>query len=520
MKRILIIFLLGSGVFFHSCRKALETSPSDFVSPETSFNTEADLTRALNGVYNRLVPLYGRYFVTIHAVTDEFFFKSILSSNIKVMDITAANADVESLWAIIYQGIDRANLVIANAGRPAMDEARRTIMKGEAYFLRGYYYYLLVYNFGSVPVRLTPTQSPDEDPVASSSIRDVYEQVVSDMKMAESMVAPITDFSYNERISKTAVQAILARVYLSMAGAPLNDLDKYEDASAYATSVISSGLHSLNPDYKQIFINHAQDKYDLRECIWETGIYGNQTGTVQLAGKLGIENGIQSRDNDIGYGIGDMHITPRIYNFYDQNDLRRDWNIATYMYNTNASGVTTTVNFGPTQIYDRNIGKWRREYELSLPKAMSWNATNCPMIRYSDVLLMKAEAENFISGPTAEIYELVNQVRRRGYGKPVNIPDPVADLPAGLDKIAFQKAIEEERAREFAFEGLRKIDLLRWNKYVSSMQSLADEITSTAPSTWQTAATAARNISDRNRFFPIPAAELRTNPLARQNPGW
>jgi uncharacterized protein (DUF1919 family) len=91
------------------------------------------------------------------------------------------------------------------------------------------------------------------------------------MQQAEKLVNDIDDFSYNERISKTGVQAILARVFLKMAGAPLKDVARYKDALDYANKVILSNKHSLNPNYKQIFINHTQDINEKKECIWEDG---------------------------------------------------------------------------------------------------------------------------------------------------------------------------------------------------------------------------------------------------------
>jgi hypothetical protein len=85
------------------------------------------------------------------------------------------------------------------------------------------------------------------------------------------------------------------------------------------------------------------------------------------------------------------------------------------------------------------------------------------IIRYSDVLLMFAEAENEISGPTAAAYNAINMVRRRGYGKPIGTPDAAVDIPAGLSKSAFFAAVVRERALELAGEGIRKYDLIRWN---------------------------------------------------------
>lgn len=518
-----IYFLLLIIISFTSCEKFLDTKPQDFVSPETYFNTEQDLQRALNGAYNRLVDNYGRLYQrglwSYLAVSDEFFYNGISVNNIKVSDFDASNLDVSRFWEVSYQGIDRANQIIANVQKPLMDETKRNSIKGQALFLRAYYHFLLVSNYGDIPLKLLPTLSPNEKPLPRSPIAEVYAQIVADMKQAETLCLPISSLATNEIVSRTAVQAILARVYLKMAGAPLNDVAKYQDALTYSDKVINSGLHTLNSDYKQIFINHSQDIIEPKECIWEIGMYGNQQGVEQLAGSVGIDNGILSTSADIGISAGTMRVTKRVYDYYKATDLRRDWAISPFYYKTTL-GVTVATNYTATQIYDRNIGKWRRAYELLLPKHKTYNSTNFPVVRYSDVLLMKAEAENQVNGPTTVAYNAMNQVRRRGFGKALTVADATVDVPAGLSKAAFQSELQDERSRELAFEGLRKHDLIRWNLYLTNMASLLTEVTANAGTTWQKASIAAKNTSSRNLLLPIPSLELVSNPTLVQNPGW
>lgn len=520
--RILICLLIAAGLL-GGCKKFLETEPEDFVTPDNYYNTEADLRRALNGVYNRLIDNFGRMYsrglFSYLSISDESFYKNITINNIKVMEFDAGQLDVGRFWETCYQGIDRANLLLENVNKPKMDETRRNMIRGEALFLRAYYFFLLVDNFGGVPLKLVSTKSPTDNFLPRSTVKEVYTQIVKDMKEAEGLVSDISNYSYNETVTKTAVQAILARVYLTMAGEPLKETARYKDALDYADSVIASGRHSLNPDYKQIFINHSQDKYDLQECLWEVGMFGNQLGSSQLAGAVGIENGLECPDDKIGYSGGGIHPTARMFEMYEAADLRRDWAIAPYKY-VISNGVTSKSNYTDVQIYDRTIGKWRREYETATPKNRTYNSTNFPVIRYADVLLMKAEAENEVNGPNAAAYGALNQVRRRGYGKPVNTPDATVDAPAGMDKLAFQEFLQNERARELAFEGMRKHDLMRWGLYLDRMRTLAAEITSTAPSAFRYAANAAKNVTERNLVFPIPNTETTVNHLIIQNPNW
>src|SRR5690606_4437084 len=119
----------------------------------------------------------------------------------------------------------------------------------------------------------------------------------------------------------------------------------------------------------------------------------------------------------------------------------------------------------------RDCGKFRRKYEVVMPKDNQYTPINFPVLRYADVLLMFAEADNYVNGePSAEAYLAINQVRRRGYGVPVGTAAPNVDL-SGLDQDSFLSVLQDERSRELAFEGLRKSDLIRWGKFTTNMQA-------------------------------------------------
>ena len=525
------VCLLGT-----SCSNILDKEP-DFVSPDYYYNTESELLQALNGVYNRLIDTNGRMYskglFSLFVLSDESFYtNNFNNTNIRAGVMDAADLDVGRFWEVLYEGVNRANLLLYSVEGKELDTDMMKAAKGEALFLRGYYYYLLTSFFGEVPLKLAPTMSANDNYLAKSPLTDIYKQIVKDMQEAEKLVLDIDALGYNERISKTGVQAILARVFLKMAGEPLKDETRYADALEYANKVIASTKHELNPDYKQIFINHSQDINESKECIWEIGMYGNKIGTVDLAGSVGVENGILCRDESIGYSGGPMKASKRLYDSYGEGDLRKDWNVAPYYYNVveetkvneetqevEVVQVTKKVMFSATQIYNRNPGKWRREYEIG-QKARLFNSTNFPVVRYSDVLLMKAEAENEVNGPTDEAYDAINQVRRRAYGKPIHTVDATVDLPADLAKTDFLEEVKKERFRELCFEGMRKLDLLRWGEYVATMKAFGTEISTTAPSEFKYASRVGQNLTDRNVLFPIPNTEITVNKLMTQNEGW
>lgn len=532
MKRIIYLLCIMLISSFTSCENFLDVEPSDFKTPENYFSTENELNTALIGVYNKLGDerTYRRGLFTYLAISDEFFYRNVSTNSIFVLDFDAAHLDIGRLWEACYQGIDRANIILENIDKPVMDKQRRDVIEGETLFLRAYYYFLLVDNFGPVPLKLISTKNPADKPMPRAAVKDVYLQILQDMTRAYELVQDIKKdqttpgLEYTERVTKSAVAGILAKVCLTMAGQPLYDQTKYTESLKWSGLVINSGIHLLNPDYKQIFINAAKDIADPKECIWEIGFYGNNTGNLLQGGTLGTTNGIASTDmNNPGYSTGNINTTARLYNLYDATDVRRDWNIAPFKYTT-TNNVTTTTPWTSAQIYDRNIGKWRRQYESGVLKTKDYNSVNFPVLRYADVLLMYAEAANELNNsPNALAESYLNQVRRRGHNKPVALADPTVDVAKSLTKAKFLEEIQNERAREFAFEGMRGHDLKRWGMYVSKMNSLATEISLSAPSTWRYAGSAGKNTSARNLLFPIPNSELVLNPnigIRNQNPGW
>jgi len=506
-----------------SCSDFLDKEP-DFLSPSNYYRTPEQIQSALNGVYNRLIDpngrMYSKALYSYFAISDEAFYKNISINNIRVMQFDAGSLDIGRFWEVLYEGVSRANYLIAYVNEESLDTPEKKAMLGEAYFLRGYYYFLLTSYFGEVPLKLTPPESPNEKPLPKSSLADIYTQIVRDMQRAEEMVLDINVLGTNERVSVTAVQAVLARVFLKMAGQPLGDTSRYADALTYANKVIISGKHSLNPDYQQIFINHSQDLYDPEECLWEVGMHGNKIGTEDLAGSVGVENGILCRDVNIGYSGGAMQVTKRLYDAFEEGDLRRDWNIAPYYYSTDSNtGVTSRTFYTEKQIYNRNPGKWRREYETG-EKAQLYNSTNFPLMRYSDVLLMQAEAINATKhGPDATACEAVNKVRRRAWGLDPEVPNALCDV-SGIDsEDDFLEIIMAERQRELCFEGQLKLDLIRWGIYVSTMNEYGREAAADGGS-FSYAGNSGKNVTERNVVFPIPNTELTVNKLMTQNPGW
>ena len=526
MKKILLIIVCVA-LFFSSCSDELKTTPKGFVPFTTMYDTKDQINLALNGVYNAIASqgMYGgNLFIYTALANDESYYAGTTSSigyvGVHFYNYNSSDSYITSLWNSAYIGIDRANSLLAAMNTSPADSLTKVSAIAQTKFLRACIYFNLVDNYGDVPLRLTPVNSYSESAIARSPRKDVYAQIIQDLTEAEATLPVITDLgpTGTGRPSKSAAQALLAKVCLTMAGQPVNDATKMADARSWAKKVMDSKLHSLNPDYKQVFINQCQDKYDPKECIWEIEYTINPTGaTTANFSLMGYNNGISCADVDTGYCSQRVKPTKKLYDLYtDINDKRRDWNIATYVFTstTTVPIVTTRKYFTSTQIWDRYPGKWRREYEIAKPKVKFQTGINVPVIRFADVLLMFAEAENEINGPTTDAFNAVNLVRTRAGASSYT-------LTTTPTKTAFKSMIIDERMRELCFEGVRTHDLKRWGILIPTMKALANDIALNAPTSYKIIpAVAANNISDKDMVFAIPQSEMTNNYLMVQNTGF
>lgn len=503
------------------CEKFLDLKPTDFVSPENYYNNESDLNAALVGIYDILGKdqVYGDAIPVMFSISDEgYHSRTYQIDGPEVYNFDAAEPKVNNMWRYLYEGIERANMLLENADKVTMDENEKKAIIGEARFLRAYFFYLLVDYWGDVPLKIHTTVSVSEVNIPRTPQKEIYAFILKEMEAAEGMVKTATQIGYGGRVSRTTVQGILARVCLKMAGQPLNDVSKYEDALKWAKKVAlpedGPKIHSLNPSFSNIFIKHCTDQYDIKESMWEVEYYGNRSGDFE-SGRIGNTIGIQCLDDVRGYAYGFINATFMLYKSYEAGDNRRDWTMSPFQYTyTTTNGINTVKDstfFTATQIYNRNAAKWRRIYEKVLPRDKNSTPINFPLLRYADVLLMLAEAENEINGPTAIAKAAVKEVRDRA-----NASDKTTAISSPE---IFRDLVKEERFRELAFEGLRRHDLIRWGEFVTVMDDVGDKLASEgAPFTY--GSLAGKNVTEKHKLLPIPISELSLNRAMVQNPGW
>lgn len=363
-----------------SCQDDISLDPLTLVETNTAAS-KAQLQSQLAGVYNVMATEQGSGTgIYTHALwgyltanADESFrTDAATGSTTQVLTESyrgsSSDATYFGFWRQLYVGIERANVLLQVVDQPKdLTEAERNDIRGQAKFLRAYYFYLLVSNFGDVPLKIKPSSQLGTDyNIARTPAKEVYNFIIKEMTEAEALVNPIAKNGVTVLVSKTAVQGILARVCLTMAGNPINDQSKYAEALSWAQKVIASGEHDLNyatvaapqfvglttqadsPAYSKVFINNMQNIVATgagnNEQIWDaaflsksntSGSYAN-TGFPALQ-QLGALMGIQTSGtvtNVVGQSAGTYRVFPTLYKRFENGDLRRDWAIATFRYAT------------------------------------------------------------------------------------------------------------------------------------------------------------------------------------------
>src|SRR5688572_3225869 len=478
---ICVLFVSGS------CKKYLDQKPITEVSTEVVFKDVPSTLKALAGVYSRLVGDQGygiRLSLYYPVDNDEMQGPTGAGDNdrrdIARFTANSGNLQLERPFNQLFQGIEFANISIANIPKMDMytngsDQEKKQLqrMLGEALTLRAQFYFEAIRNWGDLPAHFVPAASlASGSPFPYKTDRDsIYGVLLEDLKTAADLIpwrnelASIGD-PVNERITKATVKGLRARIALFRGGFSLRgsagmqrgtDFQTfYQIAKDESNDIINSGQHSLNPNFKSLWKDQvgAHAVADPNgELLFQASGYG-LTGAGDT--KLGYYNG--PRVNNLGNSS--VNPLPTYLYLFDSTDQRRDVTIAHYYTLTNGTKTGQPIT-------NMNDGKYRRDWitnpSFSPTDAVQYFGLKWQILRYSDVLLMFAEAENELSGPTSAAYNALNMVRRRGFGKPISTPDPAIDIPAGLSKADFFKAIVRERALELGGEGIRKYDLIRWN---------------------------------------------------------
>lgn len=468
----------------NSCKKFLTLSPDSAFDETYVFGSVNDAYSAVLGTYATLAGdrgYGGRIQYYFSNDCDESYCNASNTMSIggdngpKALvryNALATNTELDAEWNIYYAGIDRANNCIKNI--PAMDlynngtdseKASLRRLHGEVLTLRAQYFFDIIKFWGDVPAPYIPSTDQPDLSLPATNRDSIYDHILNDLAMAATLLPWRGDpgVAVDERITKGAAKALRARIALFRGGyslraasrqmeRPADYLKYYQIARNECNDIITSTKHKLNPSFIAVFKDHFDaHKIEPSEVLFQVGLSG---GTGVSDGRVGFIDGTRVNRN----GMGSSWALPTYFYKFDSLDARRDVTIASYTID--ASGYYTGIAtvYGPFV-----MAKFRRDWHtnpITPPSSNnSYTGISWPMIRYSDVLLMFAEAENELHHePTADAIRAFKEVRVRGFD---GDESKIGDIPSGYDE--FFTAITNERMFEFGGEGLRKWDLIRWN---------------------------------------------------------
>lgn len=537
-------------------------------SLDTYYQTPTDIEEAMAGVYNAL------YTANVHS--NEAIAANLMSD----MMLAGGGPDDKSakwvdnfedpsedtyrdLWIQSYNGIARCNAIIEktetadfstyfSSEQEAQDFKNQAI--GEALFMRAFYYFRLAKFFGGVPVIIAVDQ-PKDGP--RNTYTETFAQIASDLKLAiETMPnIPFTSIPTDQygHANKWVAQAYLGRVFLhytgymtNMEGQATSDLPLADggsltaaDVAAYLEDCISNSGYALTPDFRNLwpysYVNQSAGSVvlpwaDAEGLSWVgqdghsptfgTGNYESMFVQRFSFGDWGWTNGniytnrlalyMGIRDNSMvpfGQGWGWGTVNPNLWNSWDDADPRKEGSIlpmgdsaqGTDSYSPD-KGDHETGFFNKKYISIQhddgsgsNVGMFVQLYDWSNTDMQLMHAQDFIFMRFADVLLMHSEITETDDG--------MNRVRAR----------------AGLPAIGYSlEAIKEERLREFAFEGLRWFDLVRWGDVDTAFNYTLNVRNSGVDATYSP-----NYRSETKGLVPIPETEIRlSNGVYNQNPGW
>ncbi|WP_423146001.1 RagB/SusD family nutrient uptake outer membrane protein [Rubrolithibacter danxiaensis] len=488
-----------------SCSSFLEEQDPSNLGPESYYTLPEHATAAIAAAYAQTrfigggAGIFSQNYSMLEMVTGTASTETGQNTDLNNLQSLVYNGDnvhLNNWWNGLYSVIAQTNLVLEKVpGINPMDEAEKKKILGEAQFLRAWSYFYLVRLWGDVPLLTAPVNatSPELKP-SRAKTEEVYSQIVADLTAAEASGLPMADNS--GRASLGAVKTLLAKVYLTMAGNPLNlGQQYYKLAADKANEVISSGAYFLFPSYSDL---HSLAQENKGEHIFE----------IQYLASVADNNGLQSvllpnfKDvSAFSTEVGSTVPTVSFYNSFEAGDKRvQEQQFFYTKYYDGGSGPLKDLN----KPYIYKLFDIPAHGTLGSPGSAR-SDLNIPNLLYSDLLLMYAEAQNEADGaPNNIAYKALNDIRAR------------ASLPAlsGLSQTAFREAVWRERWHELCYNNLTWFDMIRLRKVYNESTNNFDDFVGHAFSYGPV-------LAEKHLLFPLPTNEMKNNPnLTPQNPGY
>ena len=492
------------GAMFVSCNSFIDELEPIAQDSDNYFNSEEDYDKALIGAYDMLQSTYLNILSIVGASDDivlggdPFTYDQPTLQRIdKMIHTPADNNQLRDIWRFMYAAMGRANYILEFKDKTDFDGKDEVL--AQAYFLRAYFAFELAKFFGDIPLsveerdgvlriknkRIRIGEQYDVNRVGS--IDKVYALIEEDLKEAIALGLPTftTDASLKYKITETAAQALLGKVYLYHG---TFDISKFSAALTQLNSVINSGFYSLPST--NVFLKSGENGPGSVFEVQYTSVEGAGWGCIQCSEGNYLPQNNAPRDYTgpvYKFGWGFSLPTQQLYDAYADGDQRRDITIL----------EPALTAYSPSR---ENTGYFSKKYLPTQDNEATRTGSdplnydnNYRSIRYSDVLLMAAEAAAQSGGANSISY--LNQVRNRAFGNNSH------DYPYNGES-DLVVAIANERRLEFAGEGHRFFDLVRTGKAKIAF----DSYNSTRPN--PTSETEINFTENKNEVFPIPLVEL------------
>ena len=473
---------------FASCSDDFVNVDSNDINSEDYFNSEEDYQNALIGAYDLLQATY------INVMLGEIASDNTLAGGESATDVigiqeiddmihTPVNSNLRDLWGWMYGGINRTNFILEFQDKTDFSGKEQVI--AQARFLRAYYYFELVKWFGDVPLAVDKQiLFGEESSYVRSPASEVYAQIELDLMYAADNL-PLVQ-TETGRVTKGAAQALLGKAYLYQ--------EKFSEAAQALETVIQFGTYSLVTDYNTIFEAEGENSTESVFEVQYTDLEGAGFGCLQCSeGNIAVGfSGVRNYEGpDFTSGFSFNVPVQEAYEAFDNDDPRRDIAILNIDAWATATGATFGTGFEHTGYFNRKYIPRTRSDQASADLNLT-NPNNYRSIRYADVLLMAAEANNRGGIDEAKAQGYLNDVRRRAFG------DDLHDITA--TGASLTNAIYLERRLELIGEGHRFFDLVRTGKAAQEISGFQ---------------------AGKHELFPIPAIEIQlAGNVWAQNPGY
>ncbi len=483
--KLLFVTILSYSVI--SCDDYVDYDPSETytIVADDYFTSSSDYESALVGVYD--VTQWILYNVMIGEIASD----NSLAGGESATDVIGLqkiddmlhdpeNDQLTSIWQYMYEGVNRANYLFENKDK--LDFTRKDELYGEVHFLRAFFYFELVKIFGDVPLftnsRLTAV---DSGTLQRSSASDVYAQIESDLNAA--IAALPAEKSVNGRATSFTAHALLGKVYLYQ--------DKFDQAAAILDPLI--GAYGLPERPGSVFLksgeNGAESVYEIqhtKDSNWYAWDYVPQGTEGNFAV---IHHGIRGYVGDVYQSGWSFNVpTQDLVDAFPAGDKRKDVSVLDIVKWADDTGAEYGEGYEHTGYFNHKYIP--RQGESSAQQELNFG-TNYRAIRYADVLLMAAEANNRKSSPdTQAAQNYLNEVKKRAFGSESN-----ASTSTGA---TLTQEIWDERRLELAGEGHRFFDLVRTGQASTILQSIGFQ-------------------AGKHEVFPIPQKEIDISNLTQNN---